>query len=54
VDEAITEFKRLKDPEFEPEEENPYEARIVEEKNLIPFIERGYEIVKELDDGRYI
>lgn len=54
VDKAVTEFKRLKDPTFEPVEENPYEARVVEESELIPFIERGYELVKELSDGRFL
>ena len=29
-------------------------ARVAEESGLIPFIERGYEIVKVLGDGKYI
>lgn len=35
-------------------EENPYEVRVVAESELIPFIERGYEIVKGLGDGKYV
>lgn len=54
VDEAITEFKRLKDPTCEVAEENPYEAKVIEESELVLFIEAGWEIVKELDDGQYI
>ena len=44
----------MKDPEFESVEETPYEANLIEENDLITCIERGYDIVKELDDERYI
>ena len=54
VDEAITEFKRLKDTEFTEQGDNPYEAKLVEEKDLMPFVEQGYEIVKDSGNGKYI
>jgi len=47
-------FRRLKDSEFESVKENMYETNLIEAKDLIPCIERGYDIVKELDYERYI
>lgn len=42
------------DSTFERVEENPNETFIIEEKDLIRCIERGYDIVREPDGGRYI
>ena len=32
----------------------PYQSKIIEERKLVQFVEEGWEIVKELSDGRFL
>ena len=59
VDEAVTEFKKLRDPEISENNGvfingNGYEAKVVDENQLLAYVERGWDVVKELSDGRFI
>jgi len=59
VDEAVSEFKKLRDPEFSENSEtfinsNGYEAKVVDESSLIAYVKQGWDVVKELSDGRFI
>jgi hypothetical protein len=61
LDEYYEEIKKLKDKEFvdtQPNGNGPYnngcEAKIVGESTLIKHVERGWDVVKELNDGRFI
>lgn len=63
MDEGIESFKKLKDKEFvdtQPNGNGPYvngngyEAKVVNESQLIAYVERGWDVVKELSDGRFI
>jgi len=47
VDEAVTEFKKLRDPEISENSgvfinSNGYEAKVVDEASLIAYVERGW------------
>jgi len=61
LDEAMETIRRLKDAEFiEPSENgsfinsNGYEAKVVDEATLLKHVEQGWDVVKELSDGRFI
>lgn len=59
VDEAVAEFKKLKDPEISENNntfinDNGFEAKVVDDSMLIAYVERGWDVVKELNDGRFI
>ena len=61
LDEYYEEIKRLKDREFTETNGNGpyvngngYEAKVVNESQLIAYVERGWDVVKELSDGRFI
>ena len=61
LDEYYEEIKKLKDRELtEPNGNGPYinsngfEAKVVDESALITHVERGWDVVKELSDGRFI
>ena len=61
LDEYYQEIKKLKDEEFtEPNgngpyiNDNGYEAKVVDESQLLEHVERGWDVVKELNDGRFI
>jgi hypothetical protein len=61
LDEYYEEIKKLKDKEFvdtQPNGNGPYnngcEAKIVGESSLIAYVEQGWDVVKELNDGRFI
>lgn len=60
LDEAIGEFKKLKDKEFQESNNgsfingNGYKAKIIDETELIKHVEQGWDIVKELEDRKFI
>jgi len=59
VDEAIMEFKKLKDPEFTENNGsyingNGYRAKVIGENELLAHVEQGWDVVKELNDGKFI
>jgi len=61
LDEYYEEIKKLKDKEFMETNGNGsyingngYEAKVVDEAGLLAHVERGWDVVKELNDGRFI
>jgi len=60
VEEAVEEFKRLKDEEFTPNDNgsyingNGYRAKVIGENELIAHVEHGWDVVKELTEGKFI
>ena len=59
LDEAVAEFKKLRDPEISENNGvfingNGYEAKVVDESRLLAHVEKGWDVVKELKDGRFI
>jgi len=60
VDEAVEEFKRLKDEEFTSSDNgsyingNGYRAKVISEVELIAHVEHGWDVVKELSEGKFI
>jgi len=53
-DEGNTEFMRFKGQGFETARGNPYEAGVTTEGELMVYVERGWEVIMELSDGRYV
>jgi len=59
VDEAIVAFKKLKDPEIAENNGsyingNGYRAKVIGEAELLAHVEQGWDVVKELNDGKFI
>jgi integrase len=50
----MTEIKKITMPQTKIDNDKPYKSKIVEENELVPCIEEGWEIIKELSSNRYL
>lgn len=48
-----TEIKKLTIPQLD-NNGKPYQSKIIGEKELVPYVEDGWEIVRELNNGKFL